>query len=1724
MTPLRLDRIGRDAAVKVLAVLVLAAAQPAMAHLQDSFTRSDNAAVGNGWIEKNAGAFTLAGNRASKQTVGTGYADNLVYRPASEDVLNVEASVELQLTSATPGYPQIAVRVQSATVANAATLDGYLLYVDNSTTRIILGRQSGTAFVTTLATITPASGLNTTDRFRLRLRATGTNPVQLNAFVERLNGAIWDTIGQASFADAAANRFATAGSVGFGGYTENTYFFDNFTRVDIGATGTANPLPATDALSPTQATAGESGLTLTVYGSGFTTDSVVSWNGGTRATTYVSPSELTATITAADLATPGTASIAVANPTPGGGVSSPRSFTVADPGNPPPAITSLSPNTVVAGGAGFTLTVNGSGFNAGSQVRWAGSGRTTTFLSSTQLQAAILQADVASTGTVPVTVFRASDSTVSAASDFTVSPASGGDFTDAFTRADNAAVGNGWLEKFEGAFSIAANEASKSGAGFDYRDNVVYRPASENVLDAEASLELRFVSLSPGYPMVLVRGQTGTINASGTLDAYILYVNDSSTQAVLSRQRGGSYDTQLAFFTLNPALNTTDRYRLRLRATGTNPVALSAFVERLNGGTWQTIGTTTFNDADAQRLSSAGTVGFSGYIETNYRFDNFNRTMIGTNNPVPALGSIAPTSATAGGAGFTLTVNGSNFVAGSIVRWNGVDRATTFVSGSQLTAAIGAADIQSVGTAAVTVFNPAPGGGTTAAQTFTVNAASNPVPTATSLAPSAIVAGSSAFTLTVNGSNFVNGSIVRWNGANRTTTFVSPTQLTADITAADVQTQGTRTVTVFNPTPGGGTSGNLTFTVNATNPSPTATALVPSSATAGGGAFTLTVNGSNFVLGSSVRWNGANRTTTFVSASQLTAQIAAADIAAQGTANVSVFNPTPGGGTSGNLTFTINATNPVPVASSLSPAAAGQSSGAFTLTVNGSGFVNGSVVRWNGAARTTTFVSATQLTAAIPATDLSAQGTANVSVFNPTPGGGTSGNVTFTITAPNNPVPTATSLAPNSTPAGGVPFTLTVNGTNFVNGSVVRWNGSNRTTTFVSTTQLTAAISASDIGSQGTRTVTVFNPTPGGGTSGNLTFTVSPPSSSNPLPVLTSLSPQAWPTGGGALTLTVNGSGFVAGSVVHLNGLARTTTVISATQLQAQITATDVAVTSLPAITVVSPSPGGGRSTPLTLLVQDGSLNYFVDTFNRANNASVGNGWTEKNQNAFSLTNNEVTSFNTTDGFQNDIMYRPASEDRLNQELSVEFTRLANGSTLGTSNWPQLHGRVQSSTVAVPWTLDSYIFFIEDTAPSPRAMFAITVSPTLGSRFECYIQPIPLPGPLVTGDRYRLRFRLTGVSPVTLYGAVDRYANGAWTLLADRTITHDLNTQRDVSTYCDFGSASLPPPITSPGTAGIAKWTNRTDTYDNFFVRDASTPAPPATVSSLSPSSAVAGSGQFTLTVNGTGFTQDSTVRWNKSDRPTTFISSTQIRATISAADLASSGIATVTVVGNLAAESAQIAFNVAPATGTASFDDLFNRTSSATIGNGWIEKNAAAFSISNGRASKLPTTGSDYRNNLVYRPASEDRRDAEAVSEFVLRDTFIGYPQIMVRVQSSTVNTVNGFDGYMMFMQDSSTVAVLARQRLGGYETPLVEFNLSQGLVVNGTYRFRLSAVGAGSVNLNGTIERLLNGQWTVIGTASFVDNSSARIDGAGSVAFGGYVEGSYDFDNFRRHNLGTQ
>ena len=175
---------------------------------------------------------------------------------------------------------------------------------------------------------------------------------------------------------------------------------------------------------------------------------------------------------------------------------------------------------------------------------------------------------------------------------------------------------------------------------------------------------------------------------------------------------------------------------------------------------------------------------------------------------------------------------------------------------------------------------------------FNVAAANAQAPTIVTINPSSRAAGGPGFSLTVTGTNYTPSSVVRWNGSDRVTTVFTPgTTLEAVITAADIAAPGAAEVPVLNPGPAGGQASNsVTFMI--TGALPAVTNISPSSAVAGGPAFNLTVNGTNFTSASVVQWNGTNRATTFVDTTRLTAAILAADIAQPGTAMVRVVTGT----------------------------------------------------------------------------------------------------------------------------------------------------------------------------------------------------------------------------------------------------------------------------------------------------------------------------------------------------------------------------------------------------------------------------------------------------------------------------------------------------------------------------------------------------------------------------------------------------------------------------------------------------------------------------------------------------------------------------------------------------------------------------------------------------------------------------------------------------------------
>jgi hypothetical protein len=193
------------------------------------------------------------------------------------------------------------------------------------------------------------------------------------------------------------------------------------------------------------------------------------------------------------------------------------------------------------------------------------------------------------------------------------------------------------------------------------------------------------------------------------------------------------------------------------------------------------------------------------------------------------------------------------------------------------------------------------------------------------------------------------------------------------------------------------------------------------------------------------------------------------------------------------------ASNPVPVITSLTPNNANQGTNNLVVLINGTNFVTGGTISSFGSGITVngggTFVNSTQLSVNISIAANATLGARNVTYTNPGPGGGLSNAVTFTVNAPNNPVPTLTSVAPNTGAQGtAVPVTLT--GTNFVAGSTVQLSGTGVTVSNVSvtnTTTITALLTIAGGATIGARDVTVTNPAPGGGISAAQTFTVTEP-------------------------------------------------------------------------------------------------------------------------------------------------------------------------------------------------------------------------------------------------------------------------------------------------------------------------------------------------------------------------------------------------------------------------------------------------------------------------------------------------------------------------------------------------------------------------------------------------------------------------------------------------------
>ena len=917
--------------------------------------------------------------------------------------------------------------------------------------------------------------------------------------------------------------------------------------------------PAISSLSSTSAVAGSTPFTLSVYGTNFggTTGSgkniasvsTVYWGSTALATTYTAattkaPAYLTAAVTATQLAASGPVNVTVEN---GSVASSPSIFDVNGP-----TITTLSPATEPIGGLTgsqtLTLTVNGTNFVGSSKasvstVYWGSTALATKYVGATSNAPAYLTATLTATElgssneVVPVSVQNAANAV-----------------------SNNYMFGVGVTVEQLSAYSASAGSVpftltvTGTGYGSSAQNSV------STVMWGSTPLATTWVSATQ-----LTAAVTATQLASAG-QVNVTVQNGTGSNAVASPPLPFNVGAvTVASLSANSAVAGSAPFTLTV--TGTN------FISGANASTvmWgSTPLTTTYVSATkitaavtAAQFASAGPVSVtvqngSGSSAAFSAASTFN-----VNGPT--ITGLSSTSIAAGSAGFTLTVTGTNFVSGantspSTVMWGTTPLATTPGSATQITAQVTTAELLTTGAVSVTVQNGslAP---TPSAIAFTVGG-----PAIGLLSPSTAAANTQV-NLTVTGTGFVSGSKVMWGATQLATTFVSATSLTAVVPSANNTTPGPVIVTVVLPS-------NVVSTPSTFTVGPTIASLSSNSASAGSAPFTLTVTGTYFgnSSGSTVYWGSTALTTTYVSDTSLTASVTATQLATPGTVNITV--KTAGGASSLASTFTVNG----PTIASLSSNSADAGAAGFALTVTGTNFVSGantspSTVFWGSTALTTTPGSATQITAAVPTGLLATAGPVSITVQNGS--SAVSAASTFTV----NAVPTIGSLSQTAAAVGDTPFTLTVTGTNFVgtgaNATTVMWGQTALATTFVSATQVTAAVTSAQLASAGAPSVTVQNGVADPSTA--TTFTV------NPAPTLTSLSSTSATHGGKAFTLTLTGTNFVTGSTVMFGSATPVTTFVSASSLTAAVTAADIAAKGAVNVTVVG--PGGSTTSAITFTV-----------------------------------------------------------------------------------------------------------------------------------------------------------------------------------------------------------------------------------------------------------------------------------------------------------------------------------------------------------------------------------------------------------------------------------------------------------------------------------------------------------------------------------------------------------
>ncbi len=292
-------------------------------------------------------------------------------------------------------------------------------------------------------------------------------------------------------------------------------------------------------------------------------------------------------------------------------------------------------------------------------------------------------------------------------------------------------------------------------------------------------------------------------------------------------------------------------------------------------------------------------------LATNFPGDIPGSVTVSVLNPIPIINTVNPSSFSEGTS--TITVSGSQFVYGAQILWNGAPVPTTFVSNTELAAAIAAPN---PGTYPLMINNPDPGSANSAAVSEVVGPGKVVLTLQTNAGTSVRVTNSLNIGLTITGTNNtgVNWTINGIAGGNaQIGTIVGNADGSVTYTApAVVPTPNNvvqlTAVSVDNP------AVSISQNISVMNPIPILVSGTPMAFDAGPATVVLT--GSNFINGAQILVNGSPVTTTFNSGGQLTGSFTPT---VPGNLDLQVLNPSPGPATSTDLIAQVNGTPPVPL-------------------------------------------------------------------------------------------------------------------------------------------------------------------------------------------------------------------------------------------------------------------------------------------------------------------------------------------------------------------------------------------------------------------------------------------------------------------------------------------------------------------------------------------------------------------------------------------------------------------------------------------------------------------------------------------------------------------------------------------------------------------------------------------------------------------------------------------